>query len=63
MFLVKGHRKFFELVRKILEELSSKDLQPLYEEISNIIKKIAVEIELRETKEQNTKSEDRILVG
>jgi CHASE3 domain sensor protein len=51
------------LVKRILEELSSDDLKPLNEEISQIIKKIATDIEKRETKESNTKSEDKILVG
>ena len=46
-----------------MEELSSNDLKPLIEEISQIIKKIAHDIEIRETKESNTKSEDKILVG
>ena len=46
-----------------MEELSSNDLKPLNEEISQIIKKIAQDIEIRETKESNTKSEDKILVG
>ena len=46
-----------------MEELSSNDLKPLNEEISQIIKKIAHDIEIRETKESNTKSEDKILVG
>jgi hypothetical protein len=51
------------LVKRTLEELSSDDLKPLNEEISQIIKKIANDIEIRETKESNTKSEDKILVG
>lgn len=51
------------MVKRTLEELSSDDLKPLNEEISQIIKKIANDIEIRETKESNTKSEDKILVG
>ena len=65
--LTQQHEKrcgqFFDLAKRILEELSSSDLKPLNEEISQIIKKIAHDIEIRETKESNTKSEDKILVG
>jgi ubiquitin C-terminal hydrolase len=46
-----------------LEELKASDLAPLEQDLWQLAQSLAADIEARETREVDTKAEDRVLVG
>ena len=55
--------QYFEQVRRLFTEIKVDDLKPLDEEIQGLIVQLAKEIVERKTIEENTKTEDKYLVG
>ena len=55
--------QYFGHVQRVLEELSASDLAPLEQDLWQLAQSLAAGIRARETRETDTKQEDRVLVG
>jgi len=55
--------EYFEQLQLALEKLKASDLAPLEQDLWQLVQGLAADIEARETREVDTKVEDRVLVG